>query len=141
MITRAFRRARGLTLIEVMVTLVIVGILTAIAYPSYSAQVGKGRRADAKQALVELAQRLERFYSENSTYLGATLGAGGIYATASAGGYYTLAIATQTATAFTVTATPTGNQASDACGTFSFDQAGNRTVSGGSLSATVCWQQ
>lgn len=141
MSTPALLRARGLTMIEVMIALVIVGILAAIAYPSYSASIVKSRRADAKQALVELAQRLERFYSENSTYLGATLGGGGIYASTSAGGYYTLAIPTQTATAFTITATPTGNQSSDACGTFGYDQVGAKTVSGGSLSAAVCWQQ
>ena len=130
---------RGFTLIEVMIVLVVLSILSAIAYPSYSAQIVKSRRSDAKQALVELAQRLERYYSERGTYVGATLGAAGIYGTTSAGGYYTLSIATQTVSGFTCTATPTGLQADDGCGSFGYDQAGNKVVSGGSLTASNCW--
>ena len=132
-------RRRGFTLIEVLVVLVVISLLSAIAYPSYSAQIAKSRRSDAKQALVELAQRLERFYSERSTFVGATLGAGGIYGTSSAGGYYTLTIATQTAGAFSITATPTGSQAGDACGSFSYDQGGTKGVSSASLPVSSCW--
>lgn len=139
-VIRFSRRDRGLTLTEVLVAVVIVSVLAAIAYPSYSAQIGKSRRADAKQALVELAQRLERFYTENSTYVGATLGSGGIYSSTSAGGYYSLTIPTQTATAFSITAAPAGTQVGDACGTYGYDQVGNKTVNGASLSATECWR-
>jgi type IV pilus assembly protein PilE len=134
-----FGAARGFTLIEVMIVLIVIGILAALAYPSYSAQIVKSRRSDAKQALVELAQKLERYYTETGTYVGATLGAGGIYGANSAGGYYSLAITAQTANGFTITATPTGKQVGDACGSFGYDQAGSRTVSGGSLSAASCW--
>ncbi len=132
-------RARGFTLLELMIALVVIGILAAIAYPSYSAQIVKSRRSDAKQALVELAQKLERYYSERGTYVGAAIGAGGIYAATSGGGYYNLAIASQTANGFTITAAPAGKQAGDACGSFGYDQAGNRTVNGGSLDAAACW--
>jgi type IV pilus assembly protein PilE len=132
-------RRRGFTLIEMMIVLVVISILSAMAYPSYSAQIVKSRRSDAKQSLIELAQRLERYYSERGTYLGATLGSTGIYAATSAGGYYALDIATQTAAGFTITAAPTGGQAGDACGSFSYDQAGVKGVSGGSLSASSCW--
>ena len=132
-------RRRGFTLIEVLTVVVVVGLLAAVAYPSYSSQIVKSRRADAKQALVELAQKLERFYTENSTFVGASLGSSGIYGTTSAGGYYSLAISTQTASGYTITATPTGMQAGDACGSFGYDQAGNKTVSGGSLTASACW--
>ena len=122
-----------------MVALVVVGILAAVAYPSYTAQIAKGRRADAKQALVELGQKLERFYSERGTYVGATLGATGIYANTSTGGYYTLAISTQTAAVFTITATPAGRQVGDACGTYGYNQAGDKVVAGGALTAANCW--
>lgn len=132
-------RRRGFTLIEMMIVVVVISLLSAIAYPSYSAQIVKSRRSDAKQALVELAQKLERYYSEQGTYASATIGATGIYGAASPGGYYTLSIPTQTASGFTIRATPTGAQTGDACGSFGYDQAGNRTVSGGSLSASSCW--
>ena len=136
---RAPRRRRGFTLIELMVVLVIIVLLSAVAYPSYSSQITKSRRSDAKQALVELAQKLERYYSERSTYAGATLGAGGIYSATSPAGYYALSIVTQTASGFTISAAPAGTQTGDACGSFGYDQAGNKSVSGGSLSVSSCW--
>lgn len=130
---------RGFTLIEIMIVVVVLAILVSVALPAYTSQLRKSRRADAKQAMVELAQRLERFYTERSTYAGAALGAGGIFGSTSAGGYYSLEISSQTATAFTIKATPIGAQAGDACGSYGYDQAGNRSVSGGSLGANVCW--
>lgn len=133
-------RTRGFTLLELMIAVAVLGILTAIAYPAYTTQITKGRRADAKTALVDLAQRMERYYTERSTYVGASLGAGGIYPATSPQGHYNLAIAVQTAAAFAVTATPTGVQSSDHCGTYRFDQLGTKSVGGGAtLSATVCW--
>ncbi|MDE2613061.1 MAG: type IV pilin protein [Burkholderiales bacterium] len=131
--------ARGFTLIELMVAVAVVGILAAVAYPSYLGQIAKSRRSDAKQALVELAQRFERFYTERGTYVGPALGVAGIYPSKSPGGYYNLAISSQSADAFTITASPTGGQAGDACGSFGYDSAGNKTVAGGSLGAAQCW--
>ena len=132
------RGQRGFTLIELMVVLVIAAILASVAYPSYQSQVAKGRRADAKQALVELAQKLERFYTERATFAGATLGAEGLYPAQSSGGYYTLAITSQTVDAFTLTATPRGLQDGDACGSLGYNHQGDRSVSG-SLSVDQCW--
>ncbi|QQZ30110.1 type IV pilin protein [Thiothrix subterranea] len=59
---------QGFTLIELMITVAIVGILAAIAYPSYTAQVQKSRRADAQIALQEIAQRQEAYFLRNSSY-------------------------------------------------------------------------
>ncbi|MDE1927568.1 MAG: type IV pilin protein [Burkholderiales bacterium] len=131
--------ARGFTLIELMVAVAVVGILAAIAYPSYLGQIQKSRRADARAALVAAAQALERFYSERSTYAGATLGSSGVYPAASQNGYYTLSITAQSAAGFTLAATPTGNQASDACDVFTYDQTGTKGNSGGTLGAASCW--
>lgn len=133
---------RGFTLVEMAITLAIVAILAAVAYPSYNSYVTRSRRADAKQSLVELAQRLERYYTERGTYAGATLGgANGIYGDTSPGGFYKLAIATQTADGFTISATPQGTQSGDACATFGYNQLGEQSVgASATLSAAKCWQ-
>ncbi len=132
--------ARGFTLIEMMIVVAIAAVLASIAYPSYTAQVAKGRRADGKQALVELAQKLERYYTERGTYVGATIGSGGLFANVSAGGYYSLAISSQTADAFAISATPRGNQAGDACGALGYNQLGDRSVgAGAALNVEQCW--
>jgi type IV pilus assembly protein PilE len=59
---------RGFTLIEMMIVVAIVGILAAIAYPSYAEQIAKGKRAQAKVQLLAAQQWMERFYSENYRY-------------------------------------------------------------------------
>jgi type IV pilus assembly protein PilE len=132
---------RGFTLVELMITVAVIGLLSAIAYPSYQQQVAKGRRTDAKQSLLELSQKLERYYTERGTYANATLGAGGIYPNVSSGGYYSLAITAQSADGFTVRATPVGNQVGDACDSFQYNQLGEQSVgANATMSAVKCWQ-
>lgn len=62
------RNKHGFTLIELMIVVAVVGILAAIAYPSYIDHVRKARRVDAKAALTEVAQKLEAFYARNASY-------------------------------------------------------------------------
>ena len=130
---------RGFTLVELVIALAVVAILSAVAYPSYTAHIAKGRRADGKQAMLELAQRMERYYTERGTYVGATLGATGIYPNVSAGGHYSLAIASQTADGFAITATPQGRQLGDACGRYGYNQLGEQSVADATLASTACW--
>jgi len=130
------RRAQGFTLTEMVVAVAIAAILAFVAIPSYQETLRKSRRADAKVALEDLANRLERYYADKNTYVGATLSS-----STSPQGYYTLSLAVPDATHFTITATrvPTGPQASDAkCGDFTLDQNGNQgvTVTG---AAAECW--
>lgn len=132
-------RHRGFTLIELLIALAVVAILSAVAYPSYTSHMAKGRRVDGKQAMLELAQRMERFYTERGTYAGATLGVTGIYGTVSPGGYYSLAIASQSVDGFAITASPRSQQVGDACGSFGYNQLGVQSVSGATLSTTSCW--
>jgi type IV pilus assembly protein PilE len=63
----SFRR-RGFTLIELMITVAIVAILASIAFPAYTSQVRKGKRAEGKAKILTAQQRLERYYTDNSTY-------------------------------------------------------------------------
>jgi type IV pilus assembly protein PilE len=125
---------KGFTLIELMIVVVVVAILAAIAFPSYASYVEKARRADAKAALLDASQRLERCYTQNNTYVGCPVGA------VSPDGYYAIAATpAPTATTFTLTATPTGPQAGDTrCGTYTLASNGTRTVSG-SLGTNLCW--
>lgn len=134
------RPRRGFTLVELMIAVAVLALLSSLALPAYNSHVAKGRRADAKQSLLELGQRLERFYSERGTFVGATIGAGGIYPNTSRGGYYNLSIASQTADGFSIQAAPTGAQASDACATFTYNQLGDQGVTGATLTAAKCWQ-
>lgn len=62
------RLASGFTLIELMIVVAIIAILAAIAYPSYAEAVRKGRRAEARTALLQLMQQQERFMTQNNTY-------------------------------------------------------------------------
>lgn len=113
---------RGFTLIELMIVVAIVGILAAVAYPSYQEQVKSSRRSDATGALTNFANAMERYATVNSTYLGAAAGgadtgAPTVFATEApldgSTKYYDLTINAATATTFTLRATPKGAQAGD----------------------------
>ncbi len=69
------RRAAGFTLVEVLVTVAVVGILASLAYPAYSDYVLRGRVADATQALTAMQARLEQHYQDNRTYVTTTTAA------------------------------------------------------------------
>ncbi|MDM0019954.1 type IV pilin protein [Variovorax saccharolyticus] len=61
--------ARGFTLIELMIVVAVIAILAAIAYPAYTDSVVKGKRAQARTALLDLMQQQERYMTQNNTYL------------------------------------------------------------------------
>ena len=132
-------RARGFTLVELVVTVAIVAILASIAYPSYITQVQKSRRTDGKAALMAASGKMERYFTERNTYATATLGSGGVYPSTSESGYYTLSFAApRSASDYTLKAAPTGPQSSDPCGTLTLTSQGVKGVSG-SQSVSQCW--
>lgn len=119
-------RMRGFTLIELMVVVAIIAIIAAIAIPSFNEQVRKSRRSDAIATLGDLQVRQERWRSNNATY-GTLDQVSGTTATAfnNAHDHYNFAVTVNTATAYTITATPKGAQSGDRCGTYTiaFDTA------------------
>lgn len=138
---------QGFTLIELMITVAIVGILAAIAYPSYQDSVMKSRRTDVMGVLLGLANAMERHFTETNSYRGAAgttatpadTGTPRIYTipteTAS---FYTVTISAALASSYTLSAVPAGAQTNDKCGTLTLDQTGAKTNSAG-LASSECW--
>lgn len=148
-------QARGVTLIELMIVIVVVGILAAIAVPSYRNYMMRAQRGDAMAALLRIAAAQEKFYLHNNTYAteGQRAGAppGGLGVAATESGFYTLAIAANPAfpadftRGFIATATAAagGPQIRDTdCRTFTIDQTGarNATNSSNNPNRDACWR-
>jgi type IV pilus assembly protein PilE len=145
------RQQRGFTLIEVMVVAAIIAILAAIGFPAYTEQVARTRRADAKTALLEAAQWMEREFTISGSYArrgdgtainDAAVRAAPLGAMGATAPYYTLTFAAApTARAFTLTMVPTGTMANDKCGTLTVDQTGTKGVSAATATIADCWNK
>ena len=150
------KRQQGFTLLELLFAVGVMGILVAIAMPTYDQSVTKARRADAKVALMKLAQLQEAYFSNNNKYA-VTLaellptsseGFSSIVGTTaqSPQNYYTLTLNPATARNFTLTAAPYGDMVtregkmSVSCKGLTMDSTGQRGVSGGGTgSIQDCW--
>ena len=153
----------GFTLLEILITAVLLGILAAIAIPSYSAYVARGQRSAAKAALMQSAQFLERNYTAFGCYnqTSATCGtASAVAVTAPVAQYaptdggqitYALSLTTVTSQTYALAATPCGTAGTcpagsnsaftdPQCGTLALDNTGTKTASGGTSTDTpTCW--
>lgn len=121
---------RGFTLIELMVTVVVVAILAAVAIPAYQQYVLRSRRADATSALGSLQQAQERYRANQQSYA-AALSTLGISTDTSPQGHYTLAITAAAATGYTLTATArsTSPQSRDAdCARFQLQMSSGNSI-------------
>jgi type IV pilus assembly protein PilE len=150
---------RGFTLIELMITVAIVAIVASIAYPSYTRQVQKSRRADAGGALMQMANAMERQFTMSNAYNKDAAGTAVTTGTPPASlcptvrdagdsnkcnwplagadkKMYELTISALTATSYTLSAAPIAGaaQASDSCGTLTLTSAGVK-----SPSTSGCW--
>ena len=135
------RRCAGFTLIELMIVVAVISLLAAIALPSYQDSVRKSRRADAKAALVQLAQFMERNFSLSQRYdldsAGTAIALPFTESPVDSGSkFYDLSLTAVGLSTFTLTATPKNGQAVDVCQNLTIDNAGTK---GTSSSRTDCW--
>ena len=137
-------KARGFTLIELMIVVVVAAILMAIAIPNYTAYVNRSHRAHAKAALLKIAQWMERTATAQGRYPSgnttSVLHGAGLDVVE--GGRYNVLLASN-ATTFTLRATrdPNMGNKNDKCGTFTLNHAGVRGLQDNdpSMTITECW--
>jgi type IV pilus assembly protein PilE len=137
-------RRRGFTLLELMIVLMIVSVLAAVAFPSYTRHVQRSRRTDAHSLLMRIAAEQERFYTQFNRYT-ANLGAPasstnlGMAQVRSENGFYTAsAVLGNVDQTYTLTATPIGQQSGDACGAITLGSSDQRGFAGNESNGP-CW--
>jgi len=132
----------GFTLIEVMIVVAIIGILTAIAVPSYRQYIQRGDRASARAALLEAQQFMERFYAANNRYTKNDAGdapdlPAALQAVPTEAPKYDLSVATPAANSYTLTATP---KSADKCGNLTLTNTGVKGMSAVGPTIQECWR-
>lgn len=126
--TLVLKSQHGFTLIEMMITVAIVGILTAVAYPAYTQYMIRANRVAAQSEMMDIANRQQQFLMTNRSYASkAVLEASGYALPAGVSSKYSYAIAVGAGAVptYTLTFTPSGSQASD--GALTLDSAGIKT--------------
>ena len=140
--TRVVKEQRGMTLIELMIVVAIIGIISAIAYPSYQTYTEQSRRTVAQGNLLELAQWMERQYTINGRYPNppASVTLPITQSPNVVGGRvdYTFSLTSSAAATYTLQATATGTQVNDACVDLTINQAGTTTAASGA--PATCWR-
>lgn len=137
--SKLMRKMQGITLIELMIAVAIVGILAAIAYPSYQNYVLRANRTAATACLMEQAQLMERTYSQNLRYNPTGFVLPTTQCQQELASRYTFSL-TSAARTFVLSATPSASQ-NDGCGILTLNQAGQKGAKGGSTAEAVreCW--
>jgi len=138
------RGYKGFTLIELMITVAIIGILAAIAYPSYIDQVRKSKRSDARSVLLEASNRQERYYTTQYEYADSMTKLG--YAASpliTENEAYSVAVDNADAGGFQISAkAATSGQKKDACTTLTINQLGEKSANNTKPTSDIsktCW--
>ncbi|HUD43251.1 MAG TPA: type IV pilin protein [Dokdonella sp.] len=131
-------RTRGFSLIELVIVIAIIAVIAAIALPAYGRYGFRARRADGHELLLRLSAAQERFYTNRNRYA-ADIGDLGFSQDTSESGFYVASIETANGDqTYTLTATPQGVQAADACGDLTLTSTGRRDRSGEDSNGN-CW--
>lgn len=137
------RRTSGFTLLEIMIVVAIIGILSAVALPAYTNYVKRGKIVEATSGLADMAVKLEQFFQDNRTYVGACAAGTAAPLPADApNSNFDFACPTLSGTTYTVTAT--GKAAKNMVGfVYSVDQTNTRRTvtvgTGWTGNASSCW--
>jgi type IV pilus assembly protein PilE len=145
---------KGFTFIEMMISVTILGIIAALAYPGLVEYMNRGKRADVRALLMENAQYMERFYTENNSYLVSIGGAQPVLPNLvspknSTGNkvMYQLEFSPaspRTARTYSIDARPVNSMGSDECATYTVNNFGQRTTTGtlgASKTLDSCWNK
>ena len=137
---------RGVTLVELMIAVVIVSIIAAIAYPSYTKYVTKSNRSAAESFLLTVANKQEQYMLDARNYADdpGALNTLNLTTPTDVSNHYTISVSADnsaTPPTYTIKATPTGTQLTNdtECASLTLDQAGTKNIIGGTSSVSNCW--
>lgn len=136
-------KQKGFSLIELMIAIAVLGIITAVAYPSYTNYVRDARRAEVQGAMLEAAQWMERQYTVNGSYgiteSGGSFSGGPDFSAFYSAGHYALTISAGGNSSYTIQAAAQGGQTKDICDTLTVDSIGRKQGSLSGTAVTSCW--
>jgi len=149
------RKQTGVTLLELMIVLVIIGLLAGVALPTYQSQMVRARRTDAQSSLLGFAQSMERHYAQNFTYAAAATGGGNTGAPLAAvfpstspregTAYYNLTIQAADASSYNLRATPIASTRQNGDGYIELNSLGRRAWdkdnSGALANSELTWER
>ncbi|MEM6640268.1 MAG: type IV pilin protein [Pseudomonadota bacterium] len=137
------RQCAGVSLIELIFVVAIIGIVASLAYPNFQDKARRAKRTDAKVALLGVAAAQEKYFLRNNRY---AVNTGELGIDRTENGYYDLNISSESASVFTARAAANdtgGQQFDEACQVFQIDEAGRKTANNASNTdnSVECWQK